>query len=250
MLSSHKFRKVYRTQYHDLPNEFYAPALRESSHYDRASGFFSVSALIELMPGLIPFITNGGMIRIVTSVLLSEESIRLIQEGHRLKESSVIEDLKQALQVMVSEPDDLNALDLITNLIACEKIVLRVAYMPDALYHEKFGILTDEAGNKLYFAGSPNETRNGITTNRESITVLTSWSGDEEAISDEEGYFESLWNNDSQGVKVIDFPEAVRSNLIKSYKTSETWEEAAEKILSSSTSKKRGFGSLCDKGLA
>ncbi len=242
MLRNHHFRRIYRTQFQDLPREFYAPALRESIAYDRSSGFFSLQALIDLMPGLIPFIKNGGSIRLVTSVYLSDENRKLIEEGLQLREDSVIQDLEEAVSAAIDEPESLNSLDLITNLLACGRITIKIAYMPDAIYHEKFGIYRDNEGDMLYFSGSSNETRNGISSNRESITVLTSWLDDIDEIKGEEAYFEELWQNKSPGVRVFEFPEACERQLIRAYRVSDTWEEAAQKLEDGSDKKKSLYG--------
>jgi hypothetical protein len=43
------------------------------------------------------------------------------------------------------------------------------------IYHEKVGIITDEAGNRIAFSGSVNETAGGWLNNRESFKVHRSW---------------------------------------------------------------------------
>ena len=95
MLSSINFRRVYRTQHQDLPFDLIIPALEESIHYDRSAGFFSIEGLLELWPGLIGFVKNGGKIRLVTSVKLSESSIAILKSGMRLREQNVISPLDQ-----------------------------------------------------------------------------------------------------------------------------------------------------------
>ena len=85
-----------------------------------------------------------------------------------------------------------------------------------SLYHEKVGIITDGAGNRLSFSGSINETRGGWVNNRESFHVFGSWLGDYAAshVTDDAAWFERLWGEEVQTVKVLDFPEAVRNNLL------------------------------------
>jgi hypothetical protein len=43
------------------------------------------------------------------------------------------------------------------------------------IYHEKVGIVTDEAGGRIAFSGSVNETAGGWLNNRESFKVHRSW---------------------------------------------------------------------------
>ena len=81
MLSDLTFQRIYRTRSNDVVHEFFEPALKESIYYDRASGFFSVEGLLEIAQGLVPFARNGGVLRLVTSVNLSEESKKIIKAG-------------------------------------------------------------------------------------------------------------------------------------------------------------------------
>lgn len=84
--------------------------------------------------------------------------------------------------------DVLVDLDLITNLIAAGRLSIKIAYMPDGIYHEKIGIMRDDSGNALYFSGSANATVSGLKRNWESVLVLTTWWGDDELINDQEEY--------------------------------------------------------------
>ena len=230
MLSSIDFRRVYRTQHQDLPFDLIIPALEESIHYDRSAGFFSIEGLLELWPGLIGFVKNGGKIRLVTSVKLSESSIAILKSGMRLREQNVISDLLDAIDAVDVDADELDRLDLIVNLIAAGIIDIRIAYMTDALYHEKFGLITDAEGNVLYYSGSFNETLSGLRKNRENVTVLTSWKDGFEDIHAEQGYFEGLWTNNSPDVEVVSFPEACERKLLEQYRTSDSWSQALSKI--------------------
>ena len=48
------------------------------------------------------------------------------------------------------------------------------------LFHDKVGLFTDSAGNRVGFRGSMNETFKGLSSdgNMESIDVFPSWMGD------------------------------------------------------------------------
>ena len=52
--------KQYKTYKNDIVKEFYTPVLKEATLYQRAVGFFSSSALIELTKGISGMIRNGG----------------------------------------------------------------------------------------------------------------------------------------------------------------------------------------------
>ena len=85
-----------------------------------------------------------------------------------------------------------------------------------SLFHEKVGIIADGEGNRLSFSGSVNETRGGWVNNRESFHVFGSWEGQREAdhVASDVAWFERLWCEVTQTVRVLDFPEAVRKNLL------------------------------------
>lgn len=244
MLSDLTFRRVYRTRSDDVVHGFFEPALKESIYYDRAAGFFSVEGLLEIAPGLVPFARNGGILRLVTSVNLSEESEQIIKAGYELKEENIRADLELALEDLLLDPIDLANMDLIVNLIACDRVRIQVAYMPDALYHEKFGIFRDSYGDSVYFCGSPNATSNGHRINRESFTVLTSWRDGSIDIENESTYFESLWENREQGIRVMELPEACRESLIQTYKKSDSVADAISHVESTVSGQKDGIKRL------
>lgn len=225
-LSDLKIKKLYRTKQENYVNLLIAPALSESISYDRGSGYFTLDSLIELAEGLIPFIRNGGEIRVVTSVELKENDVKAIQAGLDITNETVIERIREKILVQVSDEDALINLDLITNLIATGQLKIKVAYMPDGIYHEKIGILTDIFGNSIYFSGSANATVSGLKKNWESVLVLTSWWGDEELIADQKEYFNALWNNHLDDIEIMDLPDAERKLLLQKYKVSSDVESA------------------------
>ena len=84
------------------------------------------------------------------------------------------------------------------------------------IYHEKVGIITDREGNRLSFSGSINETGAGWISNRESFHVHLSWEGgrDFKHVQDEVDAFEKLWDGKAWSVRVLDFPEACKDQLL------------------------------------
>lgn len=229
MLRSHHFLPIYRSGAHDLLREFYTPALRDSVKYLRCSGYFSIDALLELSAGLVPFVQQGGIIKMVTSVELSERSCSVIHRGLELSDAYVQEDLERCIDACLSEEAS-DYLDLIVNLIAAGRLEIRIAYSPTGLYHEKFGLFFDRDGDSVYFNGSANETASGLRSNRESILVTCSWEGGEDVISEEEAYFSRIWDDKDDGLSVMEFPEACRRRLVDAYAVSSSVDEAVARI--------------------
>lgn len=130
-----KIKKLYRTKQDDYVNMLISPALQESTYYDRGTGYFTLDSLAELASGLIPFIRNGGNIRVITSVELNEKDIDVIKAGLILQDDTIIKHIHARVIEQVSDDDVLVDLDLITNLIAAGRLSIKIAYMPDGIYH-------------------------------------------------------------------------------------------------------------------
>ena len=73
--------KHYKTYKNDIIKEFYTPVLKQAVLYQRAVGFFSSTALIDLTKGISGMIKNRGRIQFIVSPLLSQEDIDAINKG-------------------------------------------------------------------------------------------------------------------------------------------------------------------------
>ena len=58
-------KREYRSNKNNIVNEFYIPVLNESILYRRAVGFFSSSALAEVIKGISGLYENGGKIQLI-----------------------------------------------------------------------------------------------------------------------------------------------------------------------------------------
>lgn len=237
-LNSYSFDIGYRTDQGNFDQEFLIPAYRRSVLLERGSGFFTLRSLIRSFDGLIDFANNNGIIHLVCSPRLSETDIRLIAAS--LSDSFVSDKIREV--VTANEEDvDLSKLDVICNMINEDKLIIKIAYMPDGVYHEKFGIFSDESGNMVSFNGSNNETEGAKYKNFESFEVFTSWEGgkDLKRISNHKSHFNDLWQNNCPGVSVMTFPEAAQKALFEAYKTSPSLEESISKYLANRSSIKK-----------
>ena len=229
-LSDLKLKKIYRTKQDNILDLLIIPALKESTIYDRGTGYFTLDSLAGLADGLIPFIQHGGIMRVVTSVQLSETDIDAIKKGLEINAETIVERIHERIDEDIRNEESLLKLDFITNLIAAGILVIKIAYLPDGIYHEKIGILSDNCGEKIYFSGSNNATVSGLNRNWESVMLLTSWWGDNELIAEQQNYFNSLWKNELDGLEVMSFPEAEKKNLIRKYKVSADVKTAIQKM--------------------
>lgn len=219
-LRSIKFEDTYWSGENNLINDFYIPCLEESVEYCRAVGYFSSSILCYIANGLFPFIKNGGKMRIICSVNLSESDTREIALGYNIKElmaAKIDDEVQKLLSLNIANVKNL------CWLIKNDRLDIKVCMRQDKgqsqkqkLFHEKFGTFRDSDNNMVSFLGSINETMSGWLDNEESFEVSTSWVPVlESRVQEKQQRFEKLWKNEATGIITYDFPSAARQNMIQ-----------------------------------
>ena len=168
----------YRSGRQNLLRDFYLPCFEQSIEYRRAVGFFTSSSLSAAAKGLSKFISKRGAVRLVASPLLNKEDIEAILGGYSNRERVISSALVRELQKPVPDPE-FKRLEFLAWLIAEGLLDIKIAIVSThrsvGIYHEKFGIFTDEADNHVVFSGSANESYGGLVSNFESIDVFRSW---------------------------------------------------------------------------
>lgn len=211
----------YRSSIALTSRDFYAPILKVASKYDRAVGFFSSSSLVHIAEGLLPFVNNGGIIRLVASPILSKEDVEAIKHGYEKRESVISEAIMRELY----EPKnfrDSERLNLLANLIADGRLDIKIALVENnrnyGIYHEKMGIFFDDEGNKIAFSGSNNETYTGMDINYEAFDVFCSWENEVDAkrADAKADAFEKIWNGLDPKVSIYVLPE-VKESILERY---------------------------------
>ena len=213
----------------DPLNGFYVPALSCAVGYDRVAGYFASSAFVTAAAGMARFVAGGGSMRLIAGAQLSDDDAEALQGRVPLEE---------ALARRLSEPLDLTAdavaearLQVIAWLVRTGRLDIRIGVPCDAdgnplpagardaagYFHDKFGVLTDAAGDRIAFTGSVNETASGWEHNYESLCVYRSWDAAwtdyGASLTDE---FDELWEG-RRGPrwKIVALPEAVRDKLVR-----------------------------------
>ena len=233
------------TSYHkgqdDIANDFYLPAMRLATRYDRAVGYFRSAAFIIAWPALREFVTNGGRIRILCSHVLSAEDIGALDEGYAARTNEIIAARLRDEVATVLQDEKMSApARVLAALVATEVIEFKIAILrpsPGAstarIFHDKLGILRDAQGAVVIFKGSMNETWSGLAGdgNLESVDVACSWLGgrDQERTIEETAYFEALWTNSYPGLDVRPFPATARAEFVSAADTD--WETTVEHLL-------------------
>ena len=224
LLPAYTWETSYRHEDGDLIRLFYVPALSCAVQYDRTTGYFSADALVLAARGIERLIFNGGKMRLIVGCTLDVDEIEAMERGYDLREQ--VEKKLASIKLTPPDPRDRYGLEALAWMVAKQCLDIKVAIPTNAqgepivvrgIYHEKVGILTDREGNRLSFSGSINETGAGWISNRESFHVHLSWEGgrDVKHVQDEVEAFEKLWEGRAWSVRVLDFPEAAKAQLLE-----------------------------------
>lgn len=227
-LKSLELEKAYSSDFDDILHDFYIPALKQSTEYQRLAGFFSSTSLAVAARGILGLIRNGGIMKLVVSPRLRREDLDIIMNS--LKDSERI--IQERLLEELDQLEDGFARDHVSALcwmVANGRLKIKVAVPhrggeplscedseQSGLFHQKVGILRDSKGNTISFSGSINETAAGWIENVEEFKVFRSWEPSEsDYVQADFEKFSRFWANRSLRARVIDVPQAVEKRLIE-----------------------------------
>ena len=212
----------------NILHDFYIPALRLSSKYDRVAGYFRSSSLAAASQGFSAFAAAGGKMRLVVGADLEAEDVAAILQGDSQR---MADRLNASLGESQAWPEDVqHGVELLSWMVSKGVLDVRVAFrvhketgkplamsaFDDGYVHEKWAVFTDSAGRRIYISGSLNESKSALVHNAENIDVHAEWWGDIERkrVEDAVEGFEALWENLNPYVRVMSLPEAVKERLI------------------------------------
>lgn len=218
-LSDLEIQDEYRSDRCDLIQDFYVPCLENSIVYNRAVGYFSSSSMAVAAKGLTALIRSGGKMQLVASPQLSPEDADAIAQGLKQREAVITDTLLRELE---SEFDQIvhDRLTCLAWLLAKGLLEIKLAIPKKirdrGIYHEKMGIFADGEGNFATFMGSANESYSALIENFECIDVYCSWDAPfrKRALRKVEN-FQRLWDNQTENLDALEFPEAVRRSLLR-----------------------------------
>ncbi|MBC7223416.1 MAG: hypothetical protein H5T59_03935 [Anaerolineae bacterium] len=190
--------------------------------YDRCCAYFSSQVLAVAARGF------GGLIQ--NLLTLGDEAPRpavrlLVNEQLDARDVEALlyqgdeEPLVKRLLRRFKRPQNAlekNRLAMLSWLVARGWLEVRVGIMRhgQGIPHAKFGLIVDQHGDCLAFAGSGNETGHALVANYEEVEVHGSWQ-DPEFVEYYRRRFERLWNDQDEHVATMPLPEAVRLRLVK-----------------------------------
>ena len=207
------YHEDYRSGQDNILYDFFRPSLSNSIRYYRAVGFFSSSALELFGTPLGEFIKQGGTIRLITSVQLTDQDCTAIKEGAPRRDIA-----KNRLDKIIEEEfaDGMgDGVKRLCTLLELERLEIKIAIpiSSHGIFHEKVGIFFDDKDH-VTFSGSANESLSALENHYECVDVYPSWS-DPTRAKRKLDHFNNLWSDDEKGVFVYDFPEALEKKLIR-----------------------------------
>lgn len=218
----------YESGVGDIVQDFYEPVLSEAVLYDRISGFFTSTSLAVAARGMSKFLQNGGIIRLITSPILSAEDASVIERIVENKGELTAKDLGLDLDNIEDEliRDHVKVfgwllekrrLDIKLAILQGDdkKPITKEKLLSAGLFHQKIGVLTDSEGNHISFSGSINETASAWTRNDEEFKVFKEWDDSCDYYAEDRDRFNALWSGKKRNVLVVDLPRAVKNELIE-----------------------------------
>lgn len=211
-------------------HDFYIPALKRAEKYDRVAGYFRSSSLAAASQGFSAFVGRGGKMRLIAGADLAEQDVEAILQGEASR-------LAVKLSDELGEPDDPRTeaetwgVAMLAKLVELGVLEVKVALrvhtemrhalpvdsIEDGYVHEKWAVLTDGQGHRLYVSGSLNESKTALKINAENIDVHCDWKSEEARLRADEAQedFESLWADEHPAFRVLPIPDAVREQLVR-----------------------------------
>ena len=213
----------------DILHDFYIPALKRSVRYDRVAGYFRSSSLAAASQGYTAFLQNDGHMRLIVGADLQLQDVAAILGGNRQRLS---DELMKELEHPDLWPENVkDGVALLSLMIGSGKMEVKVAFridsrtnepvtadsIEDGYVHEKWFVMEDIDGNRIYGSGSLNESKTALVLNAENIDVNCDWEGgnDRKRTDRADRDFEDLWENKNSHMLVTDIPDAVRKRLIQ-----------------------------------
>ena len=213
----------------DILHDFYIPALKRAVRYDRVAGYFRSTSLAAASQGFTAFLANEGKMRLIVGADLQLQDVAAILAGNNKKLS---EDLMKELENPEGWSREVqNGVALLGHMVSNGNLEVKVAFRvssntskpisadstEDGYVHEKWLVMYDGNGNRIYGSGSLNESRTALSLNAENLDVNCDWEGnrDKKRTDIAESNFNDLWNNRNPHMVTMDIPDAVRDRLIR-----------------------------------
>ena len=212
-------RPLYMLPDDPVTEEVLIPCFQSTAQVDCMMGFFSSEVLVSLAPGLATFINcSQESFRLIISPLLRTEDKEAIEEGIASPEdltSTILKDL-----IITEDLVEQHTLKCLSWLLRSGRLEIKIALMKDALFHLKVWLFRRD-GDVIAAHGSSNMTDAGIRRNIEQISISKSWEDSNQYYTTEKfcDRFKQFWENEDDGCIVVELPQAIRNNLLQTYRS-------------------------------
>lgn len=222
MLKDKNIQHIYSSSGTEFtPFHFFNDALSNSLRFDLGLGFFSTASINVLSVGFANFIVNGGQMRLYINQFLSEDDYKVILSSSPSEiDRRILSDFYK-LRETLSHRDE-HFFNCLSYLISEGRVDIRIVIPKSGgIAHQKFGVFTDEEGNKIAFNGSLNFTASALLSkNIEAISCATSWGGGSAQIAEYERLFERFFAGDDADITVYR-SEEFEKELLRTFPTKE-----------------------------
>ena len=212
-------RPLYMLPDDPVTEEVLIPCFQSTAQVDCMMGFFSSEVLVSLAPGLATFINcSQGSFRLIISPLLRPEDKDAIEEGITSPEDIASTALKDI--IITEDLVEQHTLKCLSWLLRSGRVKIKIALMKDALFHPKVWLFRGD-GDVIAVHGSSNMTDAGIRRNIEQISISKSWADPTQHYITEKfcDQFKRLWENEEDSCIVVEMPQAIRDNLVQTYRS-------------------------------
>lgn len=208
-------RGSYTGKGKQILDDFLLPTLKESIKYNRITGYYTIESLLAISQGIETLFENNGTMRLIIGIhSIPADLIDAVSMKDAL-EDEIAEIRKEISKNLVSLESALDKKRIATLSWMIEDGLLEVkaaAVRGTGIFHPKTLIFEDSFGNEVVAVGSSNETGNGLGGNFEQLMVAKSWENID-VVNDQKAFFDSLWNNQLEGVYVEDISEETRTMI-------------------------------------
>ncbi len=212
-----KVKPCLNTSDDDLATELYQPCLQWATHFDRGVGYFTTGWLMHNIAGLSDFASRGGVMRLITSPILSNTDSDAIIASNE-DDDTAYKKFEEALSKNVEtlkaemEADILNAFSwMLYDGIIEMKFAIPRKKLANGDFHDKFGIFYN-GSEAISFSGSINDSIHGFQ-NYESIKVFKTWAGTKEYVDADAERFNRLWNCKDSNLTIYTIPQAIKDEI-------------------------------------
>lgn len=199
--------------------DFYTPSLQAATEYKRAVGYFTSNWFAVAAAGIAGLANNGGTAKWIISPKLAADDWNAIKQGDAAQRDNNLYSRMELLVENLQGNLESNTQNTLAWLIADGLLQIKIAVTGGRLrgdFHDKWGVISDDYGDKVGFHGSQNDSRKSLT-NYEANSIFTTWRCeiDEMRVKQHEQRFDDLWRNEKPNIHCFSLPDSVSLDIVE-----------------------------------